>query len=104
MFINAGQAVDEGLVNALIKEVLQEKMQTAVGQRTTRDDEGMVGYRGQRKQKPTKVITVTPRTSETAVRSPSPSSQVKRVPSPPVVSLRLLVAVNTKNINKFVLD
>ena len=90
LFLNAGQEVDENLVNALIKEVLQEKVQNAVGQRTSRDDEGMKYSGGgvSRKQKPDKVIAATPRTTTTTttVQAPNSTTQVKRVASPPMVS------------------
>ena len=91
LFINAGQEVDEQLVNALIKEVLQEKMQTAVGQRTTRDDEGMVGYRGKKKSERAATVTPHPAAASASDRvvasSPRATTQVKRADSPPVVSL-----------------
>ena len=36
VFIDAGADVDENLVNALIKEVLEERIQNMIGQRTAR--------------------------------------------------------------------
>ena len=36
IFVDAGQAVDDALVNALIKEVLEERISSMHGQRTSR--------------------------------------------------------------------
>ena len=40
MFVDAGLPVDERLVNALVKEVLLEKMSTLTGQYTATDHDG----------------------------------------------------------------
>jgi hypothetical protein len=39
LFVDAGQPVDDKLVNALLKEVILEKISSVVGQRTSRNDE-----------------------------------------------------------------
>ena len=36
VFVDAGQEVDEGLVNALIREVLEERIKNMAGQKTSR--------------------------------------------------------------------
>ena len=41
VFIDAGQEVDEELVNALIKEVLEERIASMAGQRTSRSGRGL---------------------------------------------------------------
>ena len=84
MFVDAGQEVDENLVNALIKEVLEERIKSMAGQRTSRDDDG-VSRRGTRAPPAKRAASrdVEEKQQTTVVTS---AVRKARAPSPPVVS------------------